>query len=88
MLNPPSAGRRVEEALERNAPNLLADYLYLWETAAYDKPLNQLGLLSRQADIRRVTGASSVNLRHAAATNILTISERSPRCFGFLGQLA
>ena len=31
----------------------------------YDKPLKQLGLLSRQADIRRVTGASSVNLRQA-----------------------
>jgi hypothetical protein len=27
--------------------------------------LKQLGLLSRQADIRRVTGASSVNLRQA-----------------------
>jgi hypothetical protein len=31
----------------------------------YGKPLKQLGLLSRQADIRRVTGASSVNLRVA-----------------------
>jgi hypothetical protein len=31
----------------------------------YDKPLKQLGLLSRQANIRRVTGASSVNLRQA-----------------------
>jgi hypothetical protein len=28
-----------------------------------DKPMKQLGLLSRQADIRGVTGASSVNLR-------------------------
>jgi threonine dehydrogenase-like Zn-dependent dehydrogenase len=31
----------------------------------HDKSLKQLGLLSRQADIRRVTGASSVNLRQA-----------------------
>ena len=34
----------------------------------YDKPLKQLGLLSRQADIRRVTGASSVNLRQGRAS--------------------
>ena len=32
----------------------------------YGKPLKQRGLLSRQADIRRVTGTSSVNLRHQA----------------------
>ena len=41
-----------------------------WKPQRYDKPLKQLGLLSRQADIRRVTGASSVNLRQAV--------ERSP----------
>jgi hypothetical protein len=37
-------------------------------SAWHDKPLKQLGLLSRQADIRRVTGASSVNLRQGHAT--------------------
>ena len=36
----------------------------------YDKPLKQLGLLSRQADIRRVTGASSVNLRQAVGAKL------------------
>ena len=44
-----------------------------------DKPLKQLGLLSRQADIRRVTGASSVNLRQAV--------ERRPRNYRSQGKL-
>jgi hypothetical protein len=51
-------------------PNLLADYLYLWETA-----VEQLALLSRKADIRRVTGAGSVNLRSFAI-------KRPPYCSG------
>ena len=40
----------------------------------YDKSLKQLGLLSRQADIRRVTGASSVNLRQAVGRKRLVNS--------------
>src|ERR1700747_2146596 len=31
-VRPAQAGPPGREALERNAPNLLADYLYLWET--------------------------------------------------------
>ena len=70
-MNPPSAGlfeavRRAEEALERNAPRICWQTIFICgKPQQYDKPLKQLGLLSRQADIRRVTGASSVNLRQA-----------------------
>jgi hypothetical protein len=46
----------VEKYSNRMPPNLLADYLYLWEAA-----VEQLALLSRKADTRRVTGAGSVN---------------------------
>ena len=55
----------------------------------YDKPLKQLGLLSRQADIRRVTGASSVNLRQAVErrggssrrTETIALEGRTAGCF-------
>ena len=45
----------------------------------YGKPLKQRGLLSRQADIRRVTGTSSVNLRHQALRRGLLRWNASPR---------
>ena len=40
-------------------PNLLAHYFYLGKPQWYGKPLKQRGFLPRQADIRRVTDASS-----------------------------
>src|SRR5215470_16662598 len=43
-------------------PNLLAHNLYLEKPQWYGKPLKQRGLLSRQANIRQVTGASSVTI--------------------------
>jgi hypothetical protein len=61
-LWPPGRG-----ALERNAPESVGTLsLSMGNPQWYGKPLKQLGLLSRQADIRRVTGASRVNLRHQA----------------------
>ena len=44
----------------------------------YDKPLKQLGLLSRQADIRRVTGASSVKFPGTPNPEHLSRIERVP----------
>ena len=59
------AGPPGREALERNAPNLLADYLYLWEITVVRQAVERL--LSRQAEIRRVTDTSSVNLSRRRA---------------------
>ena len=57
---------RIEDRAARFGERKL--YRICWQTIficgklqGYGKPLKQLGLLSRQADIRRVTGASSIN---------------------------
>ena len=59
------------EALERNAPRICWHTIFICRKLQwYGKPLKQLGLLSRQADIRRVTGASSVNWRGIGAAPV------------------
>ena len=58
------AVRRVEGALERNTPNLLAQYFFCGKPQWYGKPLKQRGFLPPQADIPRPAPAS---FRHDAA---------------------
>ena len=65
-INPPSTGLEAVHRAEKHSNGMPPESG--WHTIFicrklqwYGKPLKQLGLLSRQADIRRVTGASSVN---------------------------
>src|SRR5215470_3412599 len=66
-FNPPSARleavRLVEGALD-GMPRICWYTIFICgKPLRCDKPLKQLGLLSRQADIRRVTGTGSIDFR-------------------------
>jgi len=70
-MNTPCAGlkqvRRVEKP-SNGMPRICWQTIFICgKLQWYGKPLKQLRLLSRQADIRRVTDASSVNLSRCRA---------------------
>jgi hypothetical protein len=70
-MNTPCAGlkqvRRVEKP-SHGMPRICWQTIFICgQLQWYGKPLKQLRLLSRQADIRRVTDASSVNLSRRRA---------------------
>ena len=55
----PRVTRFLDRNCERNAPESVGTLFFVCgESQWYGKPLKQRGLLSRQADIRQVTGAS------------------------------
>ena len=90
-MNTPCAGlkqvRRVEKP-SNGMPRICWQTIFICgKLQWYGKPLKQLRLLSRQADIRRVTDASSVNLSRCRARSGVPsykISERkiAARCPG------
>jgi hypothetical protein len=77
-MNTPCAGlkqvRRVEKP-SNGMPRICWQTIFICgKLQWYGKPLKQLRLLSRQADIRRVTDASSVNLSRCRARSGNTCS--------------